>query len=89
MMAGGLSIVAICPIWSDLSSLITTNNCGWIVNNSPYVNIDTLQNGDYLFKVKEKCSTDLIANDFIQQIRYIISDKKLIYTFRKSFFKIY
>lgn len=86
MMAGGLSIIAICPIWSDLSRLITSNNCGWIVNNSPYANTDTLQNGDYLVKVKEKCSIDLIANDFVEQIRHIINDSKLIYTFRKNSF---
>lgn len=86
MMAGGLSIIAICPMWSDLSNLIISNKCGWIINNSPYVSKDTLQNGDYLVRVKEKDSIDLIANDFVQKIRYILNDKKLIYEFRKNSF---
>lgn len=86
MMAGGLSIIAICPIWSDLSNLITSNNCGWIVNNSPYLITSNLQNGDYLAKVKEKCSTDLIAKDFVKQIRHILSDKESIHRFRENSF---
>lgn len=34
MMAGGLAIIAICPVWSDLASLVRDNGAGWVIDNA-------------------------------------------------------
>lgn len=36
MMAAGLAIVAICPIWSDLARLVEETGAGWVIDNAVY-----------------------------------------------------
>ena len=46
MMAGGLSIIGICPEWSDLANLIKEMDAGWVVNNSIYSSTSQLKSGE-------------------------------------------
>ena len=52
MMAGGLSILAICPQWSDLSNLVTSLQAGWVINNSKHIDEKQLYTSDYLKEIK-------------------------------------
>ena len=35
MMASGMAIIAICPLWSDLAELVLENSAGWVIDNAP------------------------------------------------------
>lgn len=74
MMGGGLAILAICPIWSDLADLVLSNEAGWVVNNSPYSSKAELQGPDYLQKIRERRPDADIARDFRDRVLQIQAD---------------
>lgn len=86
MMAGGLSILAICPQWSDLSNLVTSLDAGWIINNSKYLNEKELYTTNYLQEIKKLRSKDEIVSDFYLCLKNILEDKELLETKRQNAF---
>ncbi len=64
MMAGGLAVLAICPLWSDLARLVLDNEAGWVVSNSPYVSEEELEGPDYLMKLRAPRSVEEVAEEF-------------------------
>ena len=75
MMAGGLAILAIAPIWSDLSNLISTNKCGWVINNSIFSDQREFNSGSYLSEVKQCRGSENIANDFYLLLKDILINR--------------
>jgi len=73
MMAGGLSILAICPVWSDLAHLVNSNDAGWIVPNSPYEQLPSINNeiNTYLKKINTLRNIEEIKMDFYQTLKNI------------------
>lgn len=77
MMAGGMSILAICPTWSDLSKLVTDLNAGWIINNSEFSSLESL--GDnYYNNIKIGRDRSHIAVDFYNCLKEIVNDRKTL-----------
>ncbi|NET40353.1 MAG: glycosyltransferase family 4 protein, partial [Cyanothece sp. SIO1E1] len=74
MMAGGLAILAVCPLWSDLAKLILENKVGWVVSNSPYINEYDLLGDDYLEKVQQKRAECDIVDEFVVVLKDIIEN---------------
>jgi glycosyltransferase involved in cell wall biosynthesis len=75
MMAGGLAIIAIAPIWSDLSNLINVNNCGWVINNSIHNNQIEITSNNYLNQIKESKSDKDVATDFYLTLKNILDNR--------------
>lgn len=77
-MAGGLAIIAICPIWSDLARLIIDLNAGWVINNSPYTSFDDLRGSNYQNNITKYRNTIDIVSDFENIVSTIINNPKII-----------
>jgi glycosyltransferase involved in cell wall biosynthesis len=75
MMAGGLAIIAICPLWSDLARVVLDNNAGWVINNSRYSSREELEGPDYFQKIEALRPVGDIARDFGECISAIISNR--------------
>lgn len=86
MMAGGMAILAVCPVWSDLASLVKSMDAGWIVNNSEFENISELKANeqDYLNKLKMTKSASIVSEDFYQKLKFIIENKGILNQKRKN-----
>ena len=84
MMAGGLSILAVCPNWSDLAILINENNAGWIVSNSPYMQPSSL---NYLQSINEVRNFDEIKHDFYKTLKGIVTNIETLKVRRKNAFE--
>ncbi len=78
MMAGGLAILAIAPIWSDLSNLIYSNKCGWVINNSIHNDEIGLSSNNYLDQINKSRSESDIANDFYNTLKSILENREEI-----------
>ena len=76
MMAGGLSILAICPIWSDLANLVLENNAGWVINNSTKLVIgkEDMISDNYLTDIVQIKSINQIKENFYNILKSILSD---------------
>lgn len=79
MMASGMAILAICPVWSDLAKLVLNNKAGWVVNNSAYTDFDVIKSSEaYLKNInKLKDRTDIV-NDFELTVTKIVNDIELL-----------
>lgn len=86
MMAGGMAILCICPIWSDLATLINKLNAGWIINNSPFNDKEGLYNGTYLNNIREKKEINQIKVNFYEQVKSILKDQDILIEKRKNAF---
>ncbi|GAB2609603.1 hypothetical protein GCM10027035_02450 [Emticicia sediminis] len=87
MMGGGLAIIAIAPIWSDLSNLINRIDAGWTVNNSALTTeISKLDDINYLDSLKEHRDIASIKNDFYNILSSILKNKDLLREKRKNAF---
>lgn len=84
MMAGGMAILAICPLWSDLARLVLENDAGWVVNNSPYSSAEELIGSEYMQKVTARRSDGEIAKDFTEIVDTICRDTSLLWQKRKN-----
>ncbi|MRX48663.1 glycosyltransferase family protein [Pedobacter puniceum] len=78
MMAGGMSIFAICPIWSDLSRLVIDLDAGWVINNSVYDNHIELKDTNYIDRIKKERDKLEIANEFYLHLKEIINERELL-----------
>lgn len=83
MMAGGLSILAVCPTWSDLALLVNNNDAGWIVSNSPYQAPIT---NNYLQSINEVHNVDEIKTEFYNTLKSISSNIESLKEKRKNAF---
>ena len=80
LMAGGLSIISICPNWSDLAKLVELNNSGWILDNSPSeITTDCINSNTYKEKVSEIKNRNIVAENFISLLEKIKDNPNLIY----------
>lgn len=86
MMASGMAILAICPSWSDLGTLIRNANAGWIVNNSNFDTKEDLFSGNYASNLLSKRPKDLIANNFYNVIKEVSDNRELLELARKNAF---
>lgn len=77
MMAGGLAIIAICPLWSDLAALVRSADGGWIINNSFYeqspIPTKAKQMAAYLQDLKKTRPPRQIRHDFVHTIQRILA----------------
>ena len=81
MMASGLAILSISPVWSDLSKLIKKHNAGWIINNSPYELAPKYSsNKNYFQDLSKHRDIDLIVKDFKKIMQVIILNKDILRT---------
>lgn len=87
MMAGGMSILAIAPLWSDLSTLITTLDAGWVINNSGFTTTKDLITGDYSANTKTERQKNLVAQDFYACLKNIIHDREKLEEKREHAFR--
>jgi len=71
MMAAGLPIIAICPLWSDLAQMLLSTNAGWVVSNSPYMSCDELSCKDYQARCMEKLPLEEVKNSFVTLLKHI------------------
>lgn len=76
MMAGGLSILAVCPNWSDLANLVIDNNAGWIVSNAASDNVAITDNNvdAYLQNINAIKNVEAIKNDFYITLKGIVNN---------------
>jgi hypothetical protein len=86
MMAGGMSILAICPIWSDLSELITDLNAGWIVNNSRFNSVDNLRDSNYANNIIMERDRSQVALDVYKCLKHLIENRSLLEDKRRNAF---
>ncbi len=84
MMAGGLAIIAICPVWSDLGKLILRHEAGWVVNNSPYSSASEMEGAEYMKRVSERRPTGEVADAFLSQIAEVSGDRGELQRRRKN-----
>jgi hypothetical protein len=71
MMAGGLPILAICPLWSDLGQMILSANAGWVIPNSPFNSTDELLDGDYQKRYMKNVPSEEVKRRFVEILRHI------------------
>lgn len=74
MMAGGLAIVAVCPLWSDLAKLILENDAGWIVSNSPYSARPEFSDPRYFEMIEETRPGADTAIEFSHLVKHILNN---------------
>ncbi len=86
MMAGGMSILAICPVWSDLSGLITDLNAGWIINNSTNTKINNTKSISYKNDIKRERDKLEVAADFYSCLKNVLNDRGLLEEKRSNAF---
>ncbi|GGC65129.1 hypothetical protein GCM10011387_18440 [Pedobacter quisquiliarum] len=86
MMAGGMAILAICPRWSDLATLVQSNNAGWVVNNSTFDTAAALQVGDYHNNLNSRRTTSDIVLDFYTTLKDVLSDEQRLASMRANAF---
>lgn len=86
MMAGGMAILAICPQWSDLASLVRSNNAGWVVNNSTFDTAAALRVGDYHENLNDRRTTNDIVLDFYKTLKQVLSDEQRLASMRANAF---
>ncbi|MBZ0306731.1 MAG: hypothetical protein K8I82_11745, partial [Anaerolineae bacterium] len=71
MMAGGLPIIAICPLWSDLAHTILSANAGWVINNSPFTVSQELRTGNYQEHYQQKVPTGVVQDEFLKLLGHL------------------
>ena len=86
LMAGGLAILSIAPAWSDLATLVSSLDAGWIVNNSLYHSTPNMSDPFYLDHVRKMAPQDQIAEQFCQTIRSILNNRSLLEEKRRNAF---
>jgi hypothetical protein len=78
MMAGGLAIIGITPIWSDLSNLIKDIDAGWIINNSSIDDESKLEESNYLGNLIKIRNIDCIKSDFYAVLSSVLENKSIL-----------
>ena len=86
MMGGGLAIIAICPIWSDLADLVLSLDSGWVINNSFYNSFEAIPVQGYLKEIKRPRSSKEVEDDMLKLIIELNNNPALIENKRKNAF---
>jgi hypothetical protein len=84
MMAGGLAIIAICPVWSDLANLVLDSGAGWIINNSPYEKLAAPGTDEYLAMTREARAVEDVQVDFCALVEQLASRNDLVENARRN-----
>jgi hypothetical protein len=87
MMGGGLAIIAICPIWSDLARLIVDMDAGWVINNSYYTILEEIPIEDFNTQINKLKSSEEIESEMQNLIELIFSDNDLVLKKRQNAFR--
>jgi hypothetical protein len=87
MMAGGMAILAIAPIWSDLANLVTTLQAGWVINNSRHVREPGSSEPGQLEALREPRDTAAIVEQFEATIRHILLHREELEVRRRAAFQ--
>ncbi len=85
MMAGGLAIIAICPVWSDLAELIMKNDIGWVINNSSFESYDDSVD-DCFGNYRNKRDLESITQDFTELVSRLIANPSEVIQKRQNAF---
>jgi hypothetical protein len=86
MMAGGMAILAICPQWSDLASLVDRLDAGWIVNNSVYTSEFEFNQSQENKSITDKKSIELVKKDFYEVLKEVLDNRSLLEQKRRNSF---
>lgn len=86
MMAGGMAILAIAPIWSDLAHLVTGLEAGWVINNSRHVQEPGYAEPGRLEALRQPREVDAIVEQFEATIRHILLHREELEARRKAAF---
>ena len=72
MMAAGMAIIAICPVWSDLGRLVLDHDIGWVVSNSPSTEAPVPGSPGYWERLNARRPTHAVASDFTDLLRRLL-----------------
>lgn len=86
MMAGGMAIMAICPVWSDLGKIINNLNAGWVINNSSFLSTKELKVGNYNQNLRSEIDKKIVASEFYDCLKVIIANRDLLEEKRRGAF---
>jgi hypothetical protein len=86
MMAGGMAILAICPHWSDLATLVVKLDAGWIVNNSVYTSELEFDESRGNKSISDIRSIELVKKDFYEVLNGILQSRSLLDQKRRNSF---
>jgi hypothetical protein len=86
MMAGGMAIITICPVWSDLANLVLEMDAGWVVNNSIYESVAEMPADEYLKALNRKRNPEGIKQEFRRIISEVIQQPDVLLHKRKNAF---
>ena len=76
MMAGGMAILAIAPVWSDLGKLVDGLEAGWVINNSRHWQEPQGSDPRYLEAILEERPTEEIVADVKQTFADLLSEPR-------------
>ena len=86
LMAGGLAILSIAPVWSDLASLVSCLDAGWVVNNSPHNSTPNMSDPLYLDHIRQMAPQQEIANHFYLTMQSILNNRLMLEDKRRNAF---
>ncbi|MCI0537729.1 MAG: hypothetical protein L0Z50_21145 [Verrucomicrobiales bacterium] len=78
MMAGGLAILAICPLWSDLAKVVLDNDAGWVVNNSAFRTVERIAGEEYARQVRKPRAEEEVIEEFCNILRLVANRPDLL-----------
>ena len=84
MMGGGLAIIAICPIWSDLAKLVLSIDGGWVINNSFYSSLDQIPKENFTHEIKRLKCPKQMENEMLKVLETIFSEDDLVLSKRQN-----
>ena len=85
-MAGGMAIMAITPLWSDLGTMIRTLEAGWVVNNALSEAEPDFYSDSYDCQLGRAKDLRKISRDFISHLEMILNNHELLRRARKNAF---
>lgn len=86
MMGGGLAIIAICPIWSDLAKLIIDLEAGWVINNSYYNCLDDVPKPDFYSEVRKFKTSEELEMEISNLINFLFANPEIVLQKRRNAF---
>ena len=86
MMAGGLSILAITPEWSDLARLIINNQSGWVFDNSRNRDFPKSYSKNNIHYYESTQVNKEVISRIIDQLRYLIKNRAYLFKIRENAF---
>jgi glycosyltransferase involved in cell wall biosynthesis len=85
MMAAGLAVIAVCPAWSDLATLVRETGGGWVVDNA--ARRQPLAGSDYLTACRSQRPTADVAADFEGLVSRLVASPHEVLKCRRNAWK--